>query len=202
MFRRYLPWILSLTIVTVMCVLVDVTVQQSYRMNANDPQIQLAEDMQKAFSNNQFTTDSIQSSFESFQPTNRQIDLATSLSAWIQLYDASGSLIKSSAIMSGVQTIPKIPKGIFTATDKTGEDRLTWEPQKGIRQAIVVTKFSGMQSGYVVAGRSLKEIEMREGNLNRIVAIVWFCLMCLIGISFAWTFGYLTRFSIQKTPRR
>ena len=97
--------------------------------------------------------------------------------------------------------IPKIPKGIFSATDKIGEDRVTWEPQKGIREAVIVTKFSGMQSGYAVAGRSLKEVEVREGNLTKIVAAIWFCLLCLIGLSFAWTFGYLTRFSIQKNSR-
>ena len=192
--RRYLPWLLSIVVVTILCLFVEVTVQQNYRMSANDPQIQLAEDMASAFQNNQFTTETIRSSFDSFVPTNREIDLVTSLSPWIQMYDESGTMVVSSAKVSNASVTLKIPKGIFATVDKSGEDRVTWQSGKNIRQAIVVTKFSGVKSGYVVAGRSLKETEIREGYLFKLFTVAWLVLMSLIGTSAAWTFGYFTKF--------
>ncbi len=192
--RRYLPWFLSVVVVTVLCLLVEVTVQQTDRMTANDPQIQLAEDIASAFQNNQFTDETIRSSFDSFTPTNRQIDLVTSLSPWIQMYDESDTLVESSVKVSDAAVTLKIPKGIFASVDKSGEDRVTWQPGKNIRQAIVVTKFSGAKSGYIVAGRSLRETEIREESLFKLFTAAWLISMFLIGTSAAWIFGYFTKF--------
>lgn len=199
--RRFAPWVLSIAIVTCLCLLIAVTVQQSYRQSANDPQIQLVEDMSAAFSNNQFTDETIKSSFESFVPSKIQVDIGSSLSPWIQVYDESGDVLHSSVSISDAQSTPHVPRGIFEWVTKHGEDRVTWQPQKGIRQAIVVTKFSGLRNGYIVAGRSLKEIEKREGGLYKVITIGWLIMMILIGTAAAWNFGYFTRFTKQKNSR-
>ncbi len=206
--RRFLPWLLSLAIVSIVCLLVAVAVQQSYRQGANDPQIQIAEDMAAAFQNNQFTDETLKSSFESFVPTKMQVDIGSSLSPWIQVYNESGEVADSSAILSDSQSIPHIPKSIFVtqgfspgSPESHAEDRVTWQPQKGIRQAIVVTKFSGLKSGYIVAGRSLREVEVREGKLNGMIVVAWILMTLMIGCSAAWTFGYFSGFAKQKTPR-
>ncbi|MCX6715205.1 MAG: hypothetical protein NTX72_05340 [Candidatus Uhrbacteria bacterium] len=199
--RRFVPWVLSIAIVSCLCLIIAVTVQQSYRQSANDPQIQLAEDMSAAFSNNQFTDETIKSSFESFVPGKMQVDIGSSLLPWIQVYDESGEVLYSSVSISDVQSTPRVPRGILEWVTKHGEDRVTWQPQKDLRQAIVVTKFNGLRNGYIVAGRSLKEIEKREGELDKVIAIGWMVMMILIGSAAAWNFGYFTQFTKQKNPR-
>lgn len=202
MSRRLVPWFLSIILITLLCGLIGIVVHQSYRQNANDPQIQIAEDIASAFQNNQFTDEIVKSSFESFMPTKMQVNIGESLSPWIQIYNELGEVMESSAMTTDAQSVPHISKGIFDAVKKSGEDHVTWQPKKGIRQAIVVTKFSGLRSGYIVAGRSLKEIEKREWALSKIVMTAWMMMVCVIGISAAWTFGYFTQFTKQKNPRK
>ena len=156
-----IPWILALVIITLLCLLVGVAVQQSYRMSANDPQIQIAEDMATAFANNQFTEETLKSSVEAYTPTTLPVNIGTSLAPWIQVYTQSGEPLFSSALISDAQSVPHVPKGIFERMNKQNEVRVTWQPKRGIRQAIVVTKFTGVQNGFIVVGRSLKEVEVR-----------------------------------------
>ena len=54
-----------------------------------------------------------------------------------------------------------------------GQDRITWQPRTGVRQAIVAVYFHGRKTGYVVAGRSLREVEKRVDDLGLIVAAAW-----------------------------
>lgn len=200
--RRFAPWLLSAVLLTLVCDLSAILVHQTFRQGANDPQIQIAEDMASAFANNQFTDEIIKSSFQEFMPTKTQVNIATSLSPWIQIYTEGGEVMESSAVVTEAQTTPKIPKGIFETVQKKGEDRITWQPKKGIRQAIVVTKFSGLKNGYIVAGRSLFEVEKRLVNMNWIIAIAWAVMMMVIGCAAAWNFGYFSGFKRQqKTPR-
>lgn len=202
MSRRFIPWILSAVIVTCLCGLIGVVVQQSFRQEANDPQIQIAKEMSAAFLNNQFTEETLKSSFETFIPSKIQVNVETSLSPWIQIYDASRENLYSSAMTSDAQSTPRVPKGVFERVDKQGEVRMTWQPKKGIRQAIVVTKFSGLRNGYIVAGRSLSEVESRIGSMFLLIGVGWFVVMLLIGGTMMWNFGYLTGFvKQQKIPR-
>ena len=41
---------------------------------------------------------------------------------------------------------------------RRGEDRLTWQPEPGVRSATVVVHYQGAQAGFVMAGRSLREV--------------------------------------------
>jgi hypothetical protein len=82
-FKRWLP----LAIATAgLCALVYLTVQQSLRMGANDPQIQMAED---AASN--LTGDA---SVESVVPSEK-VDLANSLAPFLVIFDNSGNVLAS-----------------------------------------------------------------------------------------------------------
>jgi hypothetical protein len=202
MSRRLIPWILSAVITTLVCGLIGVVVQQLHRQGANDPQIQIAKEMSDAFLNNQFTEETLKSSFETFVPSKIQVHLETSLSPWIQIYDASGENMHSSAVTSDAQSVPHVSKGVFASVDKHGERRITWQPKKGIRQAIVVTKFSGLRNGYIIVGRSLAEAENRIGSMWMFIGIEWFVMMVLIGCATLWNFGYFTKFTEgQKIPR-
>jgi hypothetical protein len=65
--------------------------------------------------------------------------------------------------LDGAPQMP--PKGVLaSATDR--QNRITWQPQSGVRIALVVQHFGGTnQNGYVLVGRSLKDAEVRETTL-------------------------------------
>lgn len=199
--RRLVPWVLSLVLVTFFCLLLLFVVQRMYRQGANHPQIQIAEDASAAFEQNQFTNETLKSSFESFVPSVSQVDVGLSLSPWIQIYDDAGNLLESSAIIQEAQSTPYISKQIFEKTKKRGEDRVTWQPKKGIRQAIVITEFSGLRSGYIVVGRSLREVEDQMRILTVIISAAWFVMVSMIVCTAAWTFGAFTKFTKQNKLR-
>lgn len=157
-FKKWIP----LAIVTAgVCGLVYLATQQTYRANANDPQIQMAEDAASALSNG--------TAPETLVPTAK-IDIATSLSPFLMIFDETGKVVASSATLHGQN--PSIPAGILDYVKQNGEDRFTWQPENGIRIAAVVTK---SDHNFVLAGRSLRETEKRidqTGTLSVAAALV------------------------------
>jgi len=157
-------------IITALCGLVEVAVQQNYRQNANDPQIEFSEDIARALHDGAPT--------ENVVPPYK-VDIAQALGIFVILYDEDGKPLASSAVLNG-QT-PVVPIGVLQYAKSHGQNRLTWEPQKNVRSAVVVTPFTGKTSGYVVVGRSLREVEKRESQLLTRVAMVWLgCLAVLL----------------------
>jgi hypothetical protein len=181
-------WLLSAIIVSSLAGLLYVVVQQDIRLNANDPQIQLAEDAATALSNGQ--------SVQSVVPT-QQVDIAHSLAPYIIVFDTNGKPIASSAQLNGQTPTP--PSGIFDSVKQHGEDRVTWQPQLGVRSAIVVTSFSGSTSGFVVAGRSLREVEIREDTMLQLVLLGWGTILIVTLFAAALLIRRSTK---AGTPRR
>jgi len=68
---------------------------------------------------------------------------------------------------------PVIPTGVFASTQNSGETRFTWQPRTGVRSAVVVDYYKGASSGFVLVGRSIREVENREDNLELIVFLAW-----------------------------
>ena len=159
-------WLLVAIVVTGLIGLLYAVVQQDIRQGANDPQIQMAEDAAAKLAGGQSVQDVVPS---------EKVDIATSLAPYLIVFDANGNPIASSAQLDG-QT-PTIPSGVFDSVRKNGEDRITWQPQSGVRSAIVVTQFTGSTSGFVVAGRSLREVEKREDGLLQILEAGWIVMM-------------------------
>jgi hypothetical protein len=54
-----------------------------------------------------------------------------------------------------------------------GEDRITWQPAPGVRMASVVVGFQGTRSGFVLAARSLREVEKREDQAEYEAGLAW-----------------------------
>lgn len=172
-FKTWLPLAVTIVILTG---LVSVTVQQNYRMSANDPQIQIAEDVATAINNGSATPDAIVSP----TPTT---DIASSLSAFVTVFSATGTPVGSSVSLNG--KLPTLPAGVFSYVKQHGEDRFTWQPQPGLRVAAVVTQYSGPSSGYILAGRSLRDIEVRESQLT-IMSLVAGLLALVLTFLFYW----------------
>ncbi len=176
-----LRYFLPLAIVTTcMCGLIYLVVQQEYRLSANDPQIQLAEDAGIALSLGQHVADIVPS---------HKVDITSSLAPYIMVFDNKGQPIASSGTFNN--QLPVLPQGVFNYVDQNGEDRLTWQPVPGIRQAIVIAKYVTNQgTGYVAAGRSLREVEKRETDLEMQVGIGWIATLIA---SFIATYLFLPR---------
>lgn len=164
-------WLALLAIITIFAGLTYVAIQQSFRQGANDPQIQMAEDIAKSLSQGH--------SFQSILKSDK-IDIATSLSPYIIIFNGSGEPTASSGFLNG--QMPKVPLGVFDYVRMHGEDRITWEPKSGVRSAIVVRKYTDDSPGFVLVGRSLREVEQREDRLSRMVGIAW--LAGIFSVSF------------------
>jgi len=154
-------WLPLTTAITLICGIIYGTVQQTFRSGANDPQIQMAYDTARALTSGQ-TADTLLPAGE--------VDLAQSLASYLILFDAGGNPVASNALLHG--QIPTPPPGVFEYAREHGEDRITWQPESGVRSAIVVVPVND-GSGFVLAGRSLREVEMREENLVKQLGIGW-----------------------------
>lgn len=160
-------------LVTMLSGLIYVSVQQSHRSGANDPQLQIARDISERLKNNQ-SIDQLMA--------GDTVEISKSLAVFKVLYNMNGEPIQSNGLLDG--KLPKIPKGVFDFTPKKGENVLTWQPRKGVRMAMVVESVQSQGIGFVAAGRSLKETEKRVGNLTTMLFIGW--LACLGVIVIHW----------------
>ena len=110
--KLFIPLAFTLTI---MVGLVYVAVQQNFRTNANDPQIQLAEDFANQLLAGR-TVDSINTSIS--------IDMVKSLALFIFVYDDAGNILAGSGKING--QYPALPAGVLDHAREDGENRITW----------------------------------------------------------------------------
>ncbi len=167
-------------------------VQQNYRLSLNDPQVQMAEDGATQLSQGGVPAELVQRGIV-------PVDVATSLAPWIAVYDADGTPLESSAVLNGAP--PHLPAGVFDTktwrpsaalgvpvVTPAGETFFTWQPEPGVRQAVVLAAVGNGE--FVAAGRSMREVEFRVETLTEGFALAWggtvlgtliviFCLVAL-----------------------
>ena len=148
--RRWLP--LATAIVAVLAVAYAL-VQQVERAGANDPQIQMAEDAAAAL-------DAGRTPAQVGGPA--VIEMSRDLAPFVLVYDRAGQLVFNGAVLDGA--VPHFPEGAL----RPGEGRVTWQPRAGVRLAAVSRSYS---AGFVVAARSLREVEARIDALTMLAAI-------------------------------
>lgn len=167
-FLRALQYFLPLSIaITLICGLIYVVVHQSYRQSANDPQIQIAED----------TASFLEKGYppEGMIPVNNKVDMGTGLAPYVIIYDETGKVLASSVTLDG--KTPELPGGVFDFVRKYGRDRFSWEPKHDVRSAVAIVPFGGAKHGFVLAGRSLREVEKREAILGVHIVLGWAATM-------------------------
>jgi len=169
----FYKWLPFAAIIVVFSLAIYGTVQQNYRQSANDPQIQIAEDIAAAIAKGNTPPDSI-------VPPNPTQELAPSLATFVTIFDDSGKPLGSSAALNG--KLPTLPTGVLDFTRKYNQDRFTWQPAKDVRIAAVVTRYSGQVSGFVLAGRSLREVEKREKQLTILAGVAGLVALVLVYI--------------------
>jgi hypothetical protein len=155
-------WLPLAVVTTMLCGLVYLAVQRSLRQGANDPQIQIAEDTAEALAAG--------GTPESVLPVV-QVEISSSLAPFMVVYSETGEPLVSSGRLHG--DTPLLPSGVFDYTRQNGEDRVSWQPESGVRIAAVVIAYGGSQPGFVLVGRSLREVEKRISQVEKITGIVW-----------------------------
>lgn len=154
--KIWLPFVVT---ITAFCALTYATVQQSFRQNANDPQIQMANDAADAIADGK--------NAEMLVPVDK-VSVAKSLAPFLIIYDLNGNVTASSVVLDG-QT-PELPDGVLDSTKKLGENRVTWQPKDSVRIAAVIVPY---KDGFVLAGRNMREVEAREDQLTFFVGFTW-----------------------------
>ena len=160
-------------IITGIILLVYASVQQAHRSSANDPQIQIARDASDALSKGKSIDHLIAAD---------TINLLTSPAVFTEIFDASGKPLQSTGLLNG--KLPQPPEGVFEYTNANKENALTWQPQPDVRMAMVFEKIDAPGEGFVAVGRSLKETEIRESNLIKMIALTWAACMAVLILHF------------------
>lgn len=160
--KAFRVWIPLAVLATLLAGLVYASVQYSLRSGADDPQIQIAEDAAYGLEKG------VRPSFV-LPPYN--VEISRSLAPYVIIFNSKGDYLASSATLDGKP--PLLPVGVFTHAQNKGIHKVTWQPRPGVRSAVVIVPFKGRDNGFVVAGRSLTEVEKREDREIFIVGLSW-----------------------------
>lgn len=163
-------WVPLAVATTLVCILMYVTLEQSYRSALNDPQIQIAEDAALRI---------VAGANPQTLVTKESVDIAASLSPWLAVYDAAGTPVVSTGLLDG--DMPRLPSSVFedlrsrSIEQSAGyalakESRISWEPMPDVRQAIVIVEAA---DHFVVSGRSMREADDRIWQMETTIAFGW-----------------------------
>jgi hypothetical protein len=172
--HRLFRFVLKLAIVAGIFLTVSVIGQQILRQDANDPQIQMAEDAAATLTNENIPAAVV--------PRGALIDPAKSLAPFIAVYDVNGKILESSGVVGGKPPMP--PSGVFAYAQAHSEDRVTWQAASGDRMATVIVPVHGRFTGFVLVARSLREVESRESRIE-LLSLLGFLGAALV-LCFSW----------------
>jgi hypothetical protein len=123
-----------------------------------------------------------------------KVDLARSLAPYLIVFDEAGQPLASSAELDG--QVPPLPTGVLDRARAVGEHRVTWQPRPDVRSAAVIVHHAGPRPGFVLVGRSLREVERRVDGLTLMVGLAWAATLAgsLVAVVAAvWLGGWLVQ---------
>lgn len=167
--KKYVPWLAAVVLVTILFGAMYTLVQQTLRLGANDPQIQMAEDAAAQLNGGARPAPLI----------GGRVDIGKSLAPFILIYDKSGNVAAGSGYLNGA--IPALPRGVLTHAKGSSYNAVTWQPKDNVRIASVTV---AADNYYVLSGRSLRETESRANGLAKLVGASWF--VSLLVLAAAW----------------
>lgn len=170
-FREITPWIAIALIALGLTFFTYTAVQQDYRMSANDPQVQMAQDAASAWNNGASPSSLV---------LPKKVDMGSSLAPFTIIVDKNGHVLASDGQLNGMTPLP--PLSVFSGVAENGERRFTWQTDGGLRFAAVVEP---TPNGAVLTARSLKEAESREQILT------WMAGLTLLGVVGVLVLAYL-----------
>ena len=106
------------------------------------------------------------------------VDLERSLQPFVIFYDDQGRPVKGTGYLD--QKLPAPPPGVFDFVRSYGIEKVTWQPQPGVRLASVIRRVNGKTPGFVLAARSLRLVEKQEDVLWWMALGIWIVVMALV----------------------
>lgn len=167
--------------------------QQVLRNGANDPQVELATNLATRLESSGITNGLQQGALVN---SGGVVDMARSLSPFLIVYDDQGRALGSNAQLNGQTPVPA--KGVFDYVRTHGEERVTWRPGDGVRVAAVVERVNGPQPGFVLAGRSLREVQANIHHIRNLAGLTWLGMLALITVG-SFALGSMTREKVTRT---
>ncbi len=141
--------------------------QQSARLGADDLPLTTAQTAQKLLESGEQPSDVVPS---------LKTDLGSDSSVFTIVTDSSQHVLASSATLNGQTPLP--PSGVFDYTKAHSTDRVTWQPQSGVRVATrIVTYGTGDNAGFIITGQSLKQAEKRIETYGALAFTAWVALL-------------------------
>jgi hypothetical protein len=152
--------------------------QQTWRLMANEPQEWMAQSAANDAALDATST-----------PGSEHVVIERDEAPYVILYDAKRDAVSGTGYLHGV--LPQLPNGVFDAAARTGVNRLTWQPEAGVRQALVILPIKGgnLAGGFAVSGRSLAYTEWQESQLMQRWLLGWLASafgILLISCALAW----------------
>ena len=136
---------------------------------ANQPQIEMVDSYSRQIAGGKDPATAIPSG---------DIDVATSLQPFVIFYDNQGRPVKGTGYLD--QKLPAPPPGVFDFVRENGIEKVTWQPQPGVRLASVIRRIDGKTPGFVLAARSLRLVEEQKNVLWLVALGVWLTMMLLL----------------------
>ena len=168
--KRYIPFALVVVVLTIMFGTAYGIGQQILRLNANDPQIQLAHEVAMQLDQGTKAEDVVGA---------YKVNISQSLASFVVIYDKKGNPVAGTGYLEGAR--PKIPIGVLKAAENHNDNRVTWQPNNDVRIASVSV---AAKNYYVLAGRSLREVENREQEILQIALSGWVAALLFVVIGF------------------
>jgi len=153
--------------------------QQVLRLGANDPQVEITGNLKVLLE---------QGANPSPLVSRDIVEMSESLSPFTMAFDEEGRLLASSAVLRGTSPIP--PAGVFTHVRELGEERFTWQPQRGVRIAAVMRHVR--TGGFILAGRNMREVEARENLATTQAGLIWVGMLAIIVVG-TFLFGWFSK---------
>jgi hypothetical protein len=168
--KQYVPFGIVVVILTILFGTAYGIGQQILRLSANDPQIQLAHEIASQLNQGAVAEDVVGA---------YKVNLAQSLASFVVIYDKNGNPVAGTGYLDGAR--PKVPMGELKAADSQSDNRVTWQPKDNVRIASVTV---AAKNYYVLAGRSLREVENREQKIFRITLGGWAATLLVTIVAF------------------
>lgn len=154
---RWLPFAI---VVVLICGTIYFVGQQVYRQSADDAVARLAADAVARLESGDSPEDIV---------GEGRFDAGASPAPFLVIFDRDARPVAYSATVGAMA--PKPPSGVIERARERGENRVTWQPQSGLRYATVGI---AANSGYVAfAAQSLAETEARIARLGWLIAIAF-----------------------------
>lgn len=160
-----LRFLLAAGILTILFGTIYVAAQQTIRLGVN----QVLEQTSDTAAAN------LQLGGTGYYTDEHKVDLARTPALFINTYANDGTPIAGNGYLHN--KLPKLPLGVLRHAQPGKDHAVTWEPEAGIRIAIVVAV---EDSQYIVSGQSLKPAEATIATVGWLVLTGWLVAQSLL----------------------